>query len=164
MKCLIRRQGAFQFSSEGAKRHKHTKKVLPPSLACRDDKDELHPIRYAAGVRFADGIQVVAWQKKGLEYGTTIDAVVQLAHAMEWRRGQGLPGPILLLQSDQFGILHAPSGHARGFLMEYDYGDLPLLVHETSSGKLLTLTVSETAPERPIINFESRTRKEDKVQ
>ena len=119
----------------------------------RDDKDEFHPIRYAAGVLFADGTRVVAWQKKGIEYGTTIDAMVQLAHALESDKAQGLAAPTLILQSDQSGILHAPSGHARGFLMEYGYEDVPLLVHHTQTGELLSITVGATAPGRPLISF-----------
>ncbi len=119
----------------------------------RDDKDDFHPIRYAAGVLFADGTRVVAWQKKGIEYGTTIDAMVQLAHALESNKSQGLASPILLLQSDQFGILHAPSGHARGFLMEYGHEHVPLLIHDIHTGELLWVTVGATAPGRPLISF-----------
>lgn len=119
----------------------------------RDDKDDFHPIRYAAGVLFADGSHVVAWQKKGIEYGTTIDAIVQLAHAMESHKALGLTLPVLILQSDQFGNLHAPSGHARGFLMEYGYEKVLLYVHDTSTGALRSVTVGETAPGRPLISF-----------
>lgn len=119
----------------------------------RDDKDDFHPIRYAAGVLFADGTHVVAWQKKGIEYGTTVDAAVQLAHAMESNKAQSLAGPVLIIQTDQFGILHAPSGHARGFLMEYGYENIPLLVHDTHTGDLLSINVGATAPGRPLISF-----------
>lgn len=143
------------------------KKIQPPAIGsdaetlyvevlratARDDKDDFHPIRYAAGVLFADGTHVVAWQKKGIEYGTTIDAMVQLAHVLESNKAQGLAAPTLLFQCDQFGILHGPSGHARGFLMEYGYEDVPLLVHDTKTGELLSITVGATAPGRPLISF-----------
>ena len=116
----------------------------------KDDKDDFHPIRYAAGVLFSDGSATIAWQKKGIEYGTTVDAMLQLVHVIEIKcadththtrtapHGEGQRGggggrvrPLLLLQVDQFGILHAPCGHMRGFLMEYGYEDVPLLVHDT---------------------------------
>jgi cytidine deaminase len=132
----------------------------------RDDKDDFHPIRYAAGVLFddKDGTRVVAWQKKGIEYGTTIDAMVLLAHVLESHKAQGLAAPTLLLQCDQFGIMHPPSGHARGFLMEYGYEDVPLLVHDTHTGELLSITVGATAPGRPLISFgrdgDGKTKKE----
>ena len=118
----------------------------------RDDKDGFHPIRYAAGVLFADGTHAVAWQKKGIEYGTTCDAMVQLVHSMETKRDKGIM-PTVLVQADQLGILHAPSGHARGFLMEYGYHEVPLYLHNTTTGQLHRVTVGDTSPNRPLISF-----------
>ena len=94
----------------------------------------------------------MAWQKKGIEYGTTCDAMIQLVHTMEKKKEQDVR-PALLLQADQFGILHAPSGHARGFLMEYDYHEVPLYLHHSSTGQCLRVTVGDTSPSRPFIRF-----------
>jgi hypothetical protein len=131
----------------------------------RDDRDHLHPIRYAAGVLFADGATNVSWQKKGIEYGTTIDACAAVAQALEEEVVESSDGDgdgvrrrrqaRLLVQVDQYGICHAPSGAARAFLKEYGHSELGCLVHEEDGGPLVlrTVTVRELTPAEPVIEF-----------
>jgi len=59
--------------------HHHGSLTIPYIFyAHRDHRDDLYPIRYGAAVLFSDGSVEVAWMKKGLEYGTTLDAVTQV--------------------------------------------------------------------------------------
>jgi len=57
---------------------------------------------------------------------------MKLAPAIEGRTG--LPGSDvrveMVVQVDQFGILHAPFASARAFLVEYGHGDATVLVHQ----------------------------------
>lgn len=130
----------------------------------RDDRDHLHPIRYAAGVLFADGSVAVSWQKKGIEYGTTVDCCAALAQALEEEAeddgegGRRRRRPVALIQADQFGICHAPSGAARAFLKEYGHSEVVCLVHQQRGGEgqgvlLASVTVRELTPAEPVIEF-----------
>jgi cytidine deaminase len=93
------------------------------------DKADSHPIQFGAAVAFADGSIVTSHQSSGLEYGCTLDAVSQLAsHIIKNPGGR----PILLVQTDQFGICHAPFAPARSFLTEHGYGDCQILLHDAS--------------------------------
>jgi hypothetical protein len=120
----------------------------------RDSKDELHPLNYAAGCLLSDGQMLTAWQKKGLEYGTTLDAVTQVRGVSGVGLGQGgmkevltIPfrGPQLaqaiesrprgttvevIIQLDQFGIAHAPCAPGRAFLSEFGHGSATVYVHD----------------------------------
>ena len=51
-----------------------------------DKLTKLHPLQFAAAVLFSNGEVEVAWQLKGMEYGCTLDPVVQLIREMEKRR------------------------------------------------------------------------------
>jgi cytidine deaminase len=51
-----------------------------------DDKDDVHPLRLAAAVMFDNGEISCSWQKKGMEYGCTLDPVSQLVHEMEKKK------------------------------------------------------------------------------
>jgi cytidine deaminase len=51
-----------------------------------DDKDDIHPLRFGAAVLFDDGEISVSWQKKGMEYGCTLDPVSQLVHEIEKKK------------------------------------------------------------------------------
>lgn len=114
-------------------------------------------MRYATGVLFADGSSRVSWQKKGIEYGTTIDACAALAQALEEEEVQ----PRLLMQLDQHGICHAPFGATRAYLKEFGHGDLRVLVHrQRGEGNgddgllaLRTVSVRELTPAEPQIEF-----------
>lgn len=107
----------------------------------------------------------VSWQKKGNEYGTTIDAIVQLAHVMETEKKAGgqekdagaAKQAVLLLQVDQFGICHAPFGAARAFLKEYGYFNVKILVHNLpATRQLKRVTIMDLSPSGPVIEFERK--------
>ena len=103
---------------------------LAQKASQRDSRAALHPLRYGAAVLFSDGSTSTAYQKKALEYGCSLDAVTQLAQAIEDKGGEsGDPRPVLLLQTDQFGVLHAPFAPGRAYLSEHGYGDCEIAVH-----------------------------------
>ncbi len=114
---------------------------------------------------FADGATSVSWQKKGIEYGTTIDPCAAVAQAMEEEVEAGGDGgrqrrqARLLVQVDQHGLCHAPSGAARAFLKEFGHSELGSLVHcwEEGGGPLVlrTVTVRELTPAEPVIEFKA---------
>jgi len=141
-----------------------------------DYRSALHPIQYGAAVLFTDGTLVTSHQKKALEYGSTLDAVTQLAPIIEEKckisRNQnitpeiGEPNkirPMLLAQVDQFGIAHSPFASARAYLSEFGYDDCVVLVHtfvgeegneqniESLEPKLLQVRVDQLAPQAPEI-------------
>ncbi|KAL3816962.1 hypothetical protein ACHAXA_011750 [Cyclostephanos tholiformis] len=100
----------------------------------------VHPIRYGAAVLFTDGTVAIASQKVALEYGCTLDAVGQLASAIDRKaltiKDDSEPcRPVVLVQCDQFGIAHAPFAHGRAFLNERGYGDCKVLLHQLKKGK-----------------------------
>lgn len=127
-------------------------------------------MRYAAGVLFADGATCVSWQKKGIEYGTTVDCCAALAQALE-EMVEGDGGdvrrrePRLLVMVDQFGICHAPFGATRAFLKEFGHQELRCLVHCRGGGEkegkeqegplveLRMVPVRELTPAEPVIEF-----------
>ena len=110
----------------------------------RDTRDELHPIRYAAGVLYENGDIDVASQNKALEYGNSIDPVTKLVPKFEEKLRIGVR-PIAVLQCDQFGNLHAPFAPARSYLSEYGFRDLVVLVHD-ESGHLVRVKAGELVP------------------
>ena len=72
----------------------------------------------------------MAYQKKALEYGCSLDAVTQLASSIEDKgRELGAPQPVLLAQADQFGVLHAPFAPGRAYLSEHGYGNCEIAIH-----------------------------------
>ena len=97
----------------------------------RDSRTALHPLQYGAVVLFSDGSTSVAYQKKALEYGCSLDAVCQLAQAIEDKgREPSAPRPVLLAQADQFGVLHAPFAPGRTYLSEHGYGNCEIAIHD----------------------------------
>lgn len=117
-----------------------------------DDRSELHPIQYGAAILFEDGSVETAYQRKTLEYGCSLDAVTQLAVNMEKKArthaevdSQGksysdessgerdkIPSitPKVLVQTDQYGVIHAPFASARAFLSEFGYGNCGVLIQK----------------------------------
>lgn len=129
--------------------------ILEATKAAQEnnDRSELHPIQYAAAVLFEDGSIETACQRKTLEYGCSVDAVTQLAfiiernnkvvikadtdEELETNRGTSTRTsklnnvrPKLLVQCDQFGIIHAPFATARAYLSEFHYGNCEVLVQK----------------------------------
>mmetsp|Transcript_12364 Transcript_12364/g.22441 ORF Transcript_12364/g.22441 Transcript_12364/m.22441 type:complete len:454 (-) Transcript_12364:136-1497(-) len=166
-----------------------TKELLKMATdeSSKDSRLDLHPIQYGAAVLFSDGTVATAHQKKGLEYGCTLDAVSQLAHVIELkchasksnnldvddpiepRKNEDTVRPVWLVQSDQYGIAHAPFAKSRAFLSEYGYGDCRILLHRShpdlyiiENGKtdtdrkaeleLIEVTVDELAPNPPDVS------------
>lgn len=105
--------------------------------AAEKDNKSLHPIQYGAAVLFSDGTIATSHQKPSQEYGCTLDAVTQLAQIMEEKvkqrclNGEEMIKAILLVQSDQYGIAHAPFAQARAFLTEYGYNDTFIVIHDS---------------------------------
>ena len=105
--------------------------------AAMSDQQCLHPIKYGAAVFFSDGSIAQAYQKQSQEYGCTLDAVTQLASFIEHKIEGGRIRPILLAQSDQFGIAHAPFAEARAYLSEYGHNDMFVAVHNLIGEELI---------------------------
>mmetsp|Transcript_5383 Transcript_5383/g.7997 ORF Transcript_5383/g.7997 Transcript_5383/m.7997 type:complete len:475 (-) Transcript_5383:142-1566(-) len=118
--------------------------------AARDrtnDRISLHPIQYGAAVRMSDGTIHTAIQQKALEYGCSVDAVTQFASMFRQKakesdgnsngdgdgvgddmgHSQGIH-PVMLVQADNFGLLHPPFATARAFLAEYGHGKCKVLI------------------------------------
>ena len=112
--------------------------------ACGGDaRDELHPIRFGAAVAFSDGYIASASHKKALEYGCSLDAIGQLAPAIEAHRATA--PPVVICFADQFGVLHGPFAPARAYLSEFGHVACRVLVHDAGGG-LHAPTVAELAP------------------
>ncbi|KAL4167370.1 hypothetical protein KRP22_012856 [Phytophthora ramorum] len=112
----------------------------------RDARDDLFPLRYAAGTRFSDGQVKVAWQHKTLEFGSSLDAVSKLVPFVEEKQQDVQPQ--FLLQVDQFGILHAPFARARAYFFEFGFVDVPVLVHDPA-GQLHRVPIGTLVAESP---------------
>ena len=134
---------------------------LAQKASQRDSRTALHPLRYGAAVLFSDGSTATAYQKKALEYGCSLDAVTQLAQAIEDKGGEsGDPRPcVLLLQADQFGVLHAPFAPGRAYLSEHGHGDCDVAVYgaplESIKGQedapIVLVAVKDLTPSAPDI-------------
>ena len=83
---------------------------------------------------------------KLLEYGWSLDAIVKLVPTLEEKREAGVK-PVLIMLSDQFGNLHAPSAPARSHLAEYGYA--PALLFHERSGRLVEATPQALALDVP---------------
>ena len=120
----------------------------------RDDRKSLHPIQYAAAVLFANGKIKTATQKKALEYGCSIDAIYQLIPYIENMDSK----PILIVQTDQFGIPHPPFASARAVLYEFGHGECHVLVSKYTKDssnnenfQIDAVQVKDVAPAAPDI-------------
>jgi len=142
---------------------------LAIQASARDDRPELHPIKYGAAVLFSDGSTASAHHKKALEYGCSLDAVGQLAQTVEDKCTPSssadsavnilrtLIRPILLLQCDQYGVIHAPFAVGRAYLQEHGFGDCLVVVqdrHISDDGChecVLFVKANELAPSTPAV-------------
>jgi len=153
--------------------------LLSKEASHHDGKRALHPIQYGAAVLFSDGTTESAYQKKALEYGCTLDAVGQLAHSIQAKGRSRLRGenintemkmsddksspslPLILVQTDQHGVLHAPFAPGRAFLHENDgpnrhchvavHLDLIESLEKKRIADVLLVPVSDLAPNAPAI-------------
>ncbi|TMW62380.1 hypothetical protein Poli38472_009873 [Pythium oligandrum] len=123
--------------------------IAAHKATAKDSRDDLFPIRYAAAVLFNDGSFRVAWQHKTLEYGSSLDAISKLITFIEARmEDDASVRPTLILQVDQFGILHAPTARARAYFYEYSFQGVEILVHDDNA-KLQRVTVGNLVFESP---------------
>jgi len=130
--------------------------------AKRDVADDLHPLKLGAAVLFEDGTMEVAWQQKNAEYASSLDPVSLLAMALEKKRLEGIEAE-MILQVDQFGVLHAPVPPARAFLASHGYHKATILVHD-SNGQIHKVTPKQLLPQaEDILGFdpENYAQKED---
>ncbi|KNC50800.1 uncharacterized protein AMSG_06701 [Thecamonas trahens ATCC 50062] len=117
----------------------------------RDNRDILHPIRYAAGALFDDGSIVTGCETKALEYGATINPVIKIAKALEDAHDAGRK-VLLLAVMDQYGVLHGPFADSRAFLHEGPWGAVPVVVHNSEGdGALVVTAASDLIPDSPRI-------------
>ncbi len=132
-----------------------------------NDRSELHPIQYGAAILFEDGSIETASQRKSLEYGCSLDAVTQLVVSIEKRNGgkgdiSNLSRPKLLVQCDQFSVVHTPFATARAYLSEFHYEDCHVLVQDTirdsnpslklsQNVQIHLVSVKEIAPSAPVM-------------
>ena len=129
---------------------------LSPTL---HPSESYHCIKYAAGVLLTDSTILTARQVTGLEYGTTLDCVTQLAKELNASLSSGLKVSSVLVV-DHMGVLHTPSGTGRAYLTELGCGAMENAVcynHERGEGKLLRLReikVKELLPSLPAFRVE----------
>ena len=126
-----------------------------------NDRPELHPIQYGAAILFDDGSIETACQRISLEYGCSLDAVTQLALTIERKRKRenehaSIVRPKLLVQTDQFGVIHTPFATARAYLSEFDCRDCQVLVQEViqdldglPKSQITSVSVKGIAPSSP---------------
>jgi cytidine deaminase len=114
-----------------------------------DVRDDLHPIRYGAGVIFEDGSEAYSGQKIALEYGCSQDAICQLAPYFEQRKSSlSDVKPIIICMSDQFGVCHAPFSIGRSYLTENGLEDLAVLCQD-KEGNFFEVKAKELVPGVP---------------
>jgi hypothetical protein len=112
----------------------------------KDSLDNIHPIRFSAAVYFSDGQIVNSWFFKALEYGCSVDPVVQLLSTMKKRctENEGVKAEMIVM-IDQFDNCHAPFAAARTLLSEHGFPDVKVVVHN-SEGKMVVSEVKELFP------------------
>ena len=105
---------------------------------------QMHPVQYATAMQFADGSVSVAWQKAGLEYGTSIDSVTALLHEVDAKGS-----PLRLIQVDNYGVLHAPFAPARAQLFERGCQATEVAVYDIDKDKLVVTSIKDLVPDCP---------------
>ena len=74
----------------------------------------------------SDETVFTACQRKTLEYGCTVDAVIQFASLLSQKVKKNIH-PVILVQADNFGWSYPPFATALAFLSEYGYGECIVL-------------------------------------
>jgi len=152
--CNITLEASGHWPSESAETiEAWTRLIDMASKASRNDVlgRKMHPCSFSAAVEFDDGTFATSWQKAGLEYGTTVDAVTSLLRDIENTSGgqKGGPRPIRLVQVDQFSNLVAPFAPARAQLFERGHELLKVAVMNPISGRRRSVTVKSLVPDCP---------------
>jgi hypothetical protein len=91
-----------------------------------------------AALILRDGSIRVATQERLVEYGGTLDACCRTLNSPASQ-------PTILMQLDQFGVLHSPHAQARAYFHEYGYDDVVVAVH-TPGGSVELPTIASLAP------------------
>ena len=110
----------------------------------------MHPINFAAAVRWQGQVEVGGWLP-ALEYGGTLCPVQMLLREFEKRRlqhGDEGEGECTLVMVDNLGVAHAPFASARALLGEYGYGRTRVLYH-SEEGKECSALLQELTPPPP---------------
>jgi len=110
--------------------HKALVSAVRAEVQREQERDALHPMRYAAGVLFEDGEVHTQRQRRAVEYGNTLDSVSALLPFME---SKAPVRPVVAMMMDHFGLLHSPFSPARSQLVERGFGDLQFVVHDYPS-------------------------------
>jgi cytidine deaminase len=156
---LYRRLNAREIDSKTVLTRETTKMTIPKSyrklhkflsnlVAKKRDDDALHPVRYVAGIELENGITLVEFARKGLEYGTSMDGVSAMLPAILSSSSK----PVRGIRLDHYGVLHAPCAVARARLFEQPKCDaLQFLIHVQKDDvvELKEMTIDSLAPDFP---------------
>jgi cytidine deaminase len=108
--------------------HETAKRLMEIAIVeAKSNVSHNHPIQFGAAAILENETIVTSHQSCALEYGCTLDAVSQLAPYLK----ENASAPVLLVQTDQFGIAHAPFAPARAFLSENGFETCLVLLHDT---------------------------------
>lgn len=77
------------------------------------------------------------------EYGCTLDACCKFARELEIRPSGDTP--LLLVQVDQAGVLHAPHAQARAYFHECGRDDVVVPIHD-AAGIVSLRTIAQLCP------------------
>ena len=116
-----------------------------------DRNSRRHPIIYSAAIRMSDETVLTTCQRKTLEYGCTVDAVIQFASLLSQKVKKNIH-PIILVQADNFGWLYPPFATALAFLSEYGYGECIVLTMKRCTNNEVQLdrvSIKDLAPYSP---------------
>ena len=123
-------------------------------------KLDLHPIFYMAGIFYSDGTNFFSFQVKGLEYGTTIDAIQQLSYMIERKQNDLMNSDNRVNQSDsaniaflclmdQYHIFHSLPATARAYLSEEGYQNIYTVFH-TEDGNMNIKNIDSFFPDQDL--------------
>ena len=136
------------------------------SLATQElPSDQLYPIHRAAGILFSDGSTIVCREDKCLEYGCTRDAIVGLSNMLVTHTATKSIYPLVIIQTDQFGICTSPAAAPRAWLHEYGYDNMIIPIHtlptdnndNSKKHPLIITTIAALSPASPAINLSAAT-------
>lgn len=119
--------------------------------AQRDHAPILHPIGFGAAIGCLVDDKVLiqnATQRKAIEYGSTLDAVTQLAPSiLDPKESSSVA---VVMQVDHFGTIHGPFASARAMLVEHGLEETLCLCTSNDGDDLVAVPAKELAPYVPI--------------
>jgi hypothetical protein len=105
----------------------------------------------SGAIIFSNERIINSWQLKALEYGCTVDPIVQLIGRMKQyplevkEKSEENVIPLMIVMIDQFSVCHAPFAAARTLLVELGFGEVNVLLHN-SDGELVIVKVKDLYP------------------